>query len=162
MARRGRVGGRPAPRRRRGRPSTRSSADTPLENGYGARQVLSWLVTGELLDAGRFPVVTVLAGIGLVVCVPLSPDPTSRALIVPAGDEPGPVLRADHLRVAGGDLPGSTDIFMRRFMMGIQLAGALLGRSRAWRGRSSSRERLADRRWPPRLDLGAALVRRRW
>ena len=33
---------------------------TPLVNGYGAERVLSWLVTGQLLDAGRLPVVTML------------------------------------------------------------------------------------------------------
>ena len=29
-------------------------------NGYGAKQVLAWLGTGYLFDAGRFPVVTIL------------------------------------------------------------------------------------------------------
>ena len=38
---------------------------TGLENGYGARQMLSWLFTGQLYDAGRWPVVTVLVGVGL-------------------------------------------------------------------------------------------------
>ena len=35
-----------------------------LVNGYGAHQVLDWLVSGQLLDAGRLPVVTVLAAVG--------------------------------------------------------------------------------------------------
>src|ERR1700728_1045554 len=33
---------------------------TGLVNGYGARTVLDWLFTGQLLDDGRLPVVTVL------------------------------------------------------------------------------------------------------
>ena len=42
---------------------------TGLENGYGARQVLSWLFSGQLYDAGRWPVVTILVGIGIAVCI---------------------------------------------------------------------------------------------
>ena len=100
---------------------------TALENGYGARRVVGWLVTGGLLDAGRFPVITVLAGIGLVCCV-----------IRFRGDERGRVLitlLAMSLVLSFGRttfgslvdvLPGNTDIFMRRFMMGIQLASVVL------------------------------------
>lgn len=40
---------------------------TPLVNGYGAERVLGWLVSGQLLDAGRLPVVTLFAGIGLAL-----------------------------------------------------------------------------------------------
>ena len=38
---------------------------TPLANGYGAPQMLSWLVSGRLLDYGRLPVLSVLAGLGV-------------------------------------------------------------------------------------------------
>ena len=37
---------------------------TGLVNGYGAGRVLDWLVSGQLLDHGRVPVVTLFAGIG--------------------------------------------------------------------------------------------------
>jgi hypothetical protein len=100
---------------------------TALENGYGARKVVGWLVTGGLLDAGRFPVITVLAGIGLVCCViRFRRDERGRVLIV---------LLALSLVLSFGRttfgplvdaLPGNTDIFMRRFMMGIQLASVFL------------------------------------
>ncbi len=100
---------------------------TPLENGYGARRVVGWLVTGGLLDAGRLPVITVLAGIGLVSCiVRFRRDERGRVLIV---------LLAMSLVLSFGRttfgslvdaLPGSTDLFMRRFMMGVQLAALLL------------------------------------
>ena len=50
---------------------------TALENGYGARRVLHWLVSGQLLDSGRLPVLTVLAGVGLGW--PPSPVQTGRA-----------------------------------------------------------------------------------
>jgi Bacterial membrane protein YfhO len=96
---------------------------TPLENGYGAGKVLGWLVSGQLMDAGRFPVLTLLAGIGLVVAVVRwRRDEGARALLILLAMSLvlsfgrttfGPLVNA---------LPGSTDIFMRRFMSGIQLA----------------------------------------
>ncbi len=95
---------------------------TALENGYGAGKVLGWLVSGQLMDAGRFPVLTLLAGVGLVVAiVRWRQDERVRALLV---------LLAMSLLLSFGRttfgplvnaLPGSTDIFMRRFMSGIQL-----------------------------------------
>ncbi len=100
---------------------------TPLENGYGARRVVGWLLTGGLLDDGRLPVVTVLAGIGLAACViRFREDERGRVLLMLLAvclvlsfgrTTFGPLVDA---------LPGSTDIFMRRFMMGVQLASLLL------------------------------------
>ncbi len=100
---------------------------TPLENGYGARQVLTWLAGGGLLDHGRLPVVTVLAGVGLVAAiVRFRTDERGRALIA---------LLVMSLVLSFGRttfgplvavLPASSDLFMRRFMMGVQLAALLL------------------------------------
>ncbi len=100
---------------------------TALENGYGARRVLSWLVSGQLLDAGRLPVLTLLAGIGLVAAiVRFRQDERGRVLVV---------LLAMSLLLSFGRttfgalvdvIPGSTDIFMRRFMSGTQLAALYL------------------------------------
>ncbi len=99
-------------------------AHGPLENGYGAKQVTAWLVGGQMFDAHRFPVVTLLAAVGLVVCIRRwRSAPIGRALVA---------LWAMSLLLSFGRttfgsltvlLPGSTDIFMRRFMMGIQLTG---------------------------------------
>ncbi|MGA2835264.1 MAG: YfhO family protein [Acidimicrobiales bacterium] len=125
---------------------------TPLENGYGAREVSGWLVSGQLLDAGRLPVVTVLAGVGLVACVVrIRRDERGRALIVLLAMS----LLLSFGRTTFGSLvdviPGSTDIFMRRFMMGIQLTCVLLagvgavavgtlalGAARRWTGAARS------------------------
>ncbi len=107
---------------------------TALANGYGASRVLRWLVSGQLLDAGRIPVITVLAGIGvLVACRRWRSDPHSRALVVVFAA----CLLVSFGRATFGSLvnliPGSSDIFFRRFMMGIQLAGLLLaGIGAAW------------------------------
>ena len=40
---------------------------TGLVNGYGARQVLDWLFTGQLLDACLLPVITGCAALGLAL-----------------------------------------------------------------------------------------------
>jgi hypothetical protein len=102
-------------------------AHTPLVNGYGFKQVMAWVIGGRFYDTGRFPVLTILVGLGIVGCV-------------------ARWRHAPHVRVVGALwvmslvlsfgrttfgsltvlLPGSTDIFMRRFMMGAQLAGLYL------------------------------------
>jgi len=100
---------------------------TALANGYGAGRVLGWLVSGQLLDHGRLPVMTLFAAVGLALaCARCRRDPDARALVV--------VLAACLLlsfgRATFGALvdviPGSGDIFFRRFMMGVQLAALLL------------------------------------
>jgi len=102
-------------------------AHTPLVNGYGAKQVMTWLFSGQLFDAHRVPVVSVLVGAGLVVCLLAWRAEGSRRALV--------ALLAMSLLLSFGRttfgsltvlLPGSTDIFMRRFMMGAQLAGLYL------------------------------------
>ena len=107
---------------------------TGLVNGYGARRVLDWLVTGQLLDHGRPPVVTVFAAVGLgLAWLAWSSDVNARVL---------PVALALSLLFAFGRttfgsivevIPGSADLFFRRFTMGAQLAALLLaGRGAAW------------------------------
>jgi hypothetical protein len=107
---------------------------TPLANGYGAGRVLRWLCSGQLLDHGRLPVVTLFAALGLILAVRgWRRDTDARALLV--------VLIACLLlsfgRATFGDLvdviPGSGDIFFRRFAMGVQLAALMLaGLGAAW------------------------------
>jgi hypothetical protein len=100
---------------------------TGLENGYGARTITGWLVTGRLFDNGRLPVVTCLVGVGVVVCL-------RRWRVWEAGRALLSVFVASLLLTFGrttfGSLydivPGSQDVFIRRFQMGIQLAGILL------------------------------------
>ena len=107
---------------------------TPLVNGYGARQVLDWLVSGQLLDHGRLPVVTAFAALGLgLAWLAWSSDADARALLVALGV----CLLFAFGRTTFGSLvdliPGSADLFFRRFMMGVQLAALLLaGRGAAW------------------------------
>ncbi len=102
-------------------------AGGPSANGYGARVTLGWLVTGRVFDYGRLPVVSLLAAAGLVA-----------ALLTWRRAGPGRVLVAlfcaclllSFGRTTFGSLtaivPGGTDVFFRRFLMGAQLAGIYL------------------------------------
>jgi len=107
---------------------------TALVNGYGAARVLGWLASGQLLDHGRIPVVTLFAAVGLALAVARwRAEPGARAVLVALAV----CLLLSFGRATFGSLvdaiPGSTDIFFRRFMMGVQLAALLLaGSGAAW------------------------------
>lgn len=99
----------------------------PDANSYGARQVLAWLVNGNLFDRGRLPVITILVAVGLVASLArLRTDSRARAVVA--------LFVLSLLLFFGRTtfgalfdlLPGSKDLFLRRFMMGVQLAGLLL------------------------------------
>ena len=96
---------------------------TGLENGYGAGQIVSWLLRGQLFDRNHWiAVVTIFGAIGLAVCiVRWRTFVAGRALVV--------LLVVTTLMTFGRTtwgglysiLPGSSDVFIRRFEMGMQL-----------------------------------------
>ena len=119
-------------------------------NSYGAPQALGWLFTGQLFDYGRFPIVSLLVAVGTVVCIcRFRSDRRARALlglmamsiVLFCGRQPfGFILNL---------LPGNGDLYLSRYMMGIQLAGDLLaGIGLVWVGESGVR--LAGS-WRPRV-----------
>jgi len=134
---------------------------TGLVNGYGAHQVIDWLVSGQLLDFGRLPVVTVFAAVGLgLAWLAWSSDANARALLVALAV----CLLLAFGRTTFGSLadliPGSGDLFFRRFMMGVQLAALLLaGRGAVWLATGFVRQ-LETRvpRWRPGLSTAAVFV----
>jgi hypothetical protein len=96
-------------------------------DSYGARKVLGWLVSGELFDHGRWPVLTILAGIGLVVTVARARShPPSRAILAIAVVS----LLLYFGRPTFGRLidllPAHDDLFLHRMIVGVHLAGILL------------------------------------
>jgi hypothetical protein len=134
---------------------------TGLVNGYGAGRVLRWLLSGQLLDHGRLPVVTVLAAIGLgLAWLAWSSNADGRALLVALAV----CLVYAFGRTTLGSLveliPGNQDLFFRRFMMGVQLAALLLaGRGAAWLAAGCLRLPQARVRfWRPGLSAGAVLA----
>jgi hypothetical protein len=100
---------------------------TGSADSYGARQVLRWLVTGNLFDATRFPVITLLAAAGLGVCC-------WRAKWTGAERAIAAIFILSVLLFFGRPtfgaiidlLPGSHDLFLRRFLMGVHLAALYL------------------------------------
>ena len=100
---------------------------TPINDSYGARRVLSWLFTGQIYDWHRLPIITVLTGIGLVVCATRwSYDERGRALVgawllslILFFGRPtlGPLLKI---------LPGNQSLLLQRYIMGVHLAGLML------------------------------------
>jgi hypothetical protein len=143
-------------------------AGTSLVNGYGAGQDLRWLVTGQVFDDGRLPVVSLLAAAGLVVTLlRWRRGGPERALVVLLC---GCLLLSFGRATFGGlvaVVPGSTDVFFRRFLMGGQLAGIYLaglgaaglgargGRLAAAGAAFFARRRLA---WLPGTALAVAAV----
>ena len=134
---------------------------TGLVDGYGARQVLDWLISGQLLDHGRLPVVTVLAAVGFgLAWLAWASEADGRGLLVALGV----CLLLAFGRATFGVLveviPGSADVFFRRFMMGAQLAAVLLaGRGAGWLATTAARllkARVA--RWPPVLTPALGLA----
>lgn len=106
-------------------------------DSFGAKRILSWMVSGELFDRDRFPVITALAGAGLLLCLwRWRRDERGRAVVAVGllslllffgRSTLGPALRL---------LPGSGDLFLRRYVFGVHLAGLyLVGVAIAWMGR---------------------------
>lgn len=96
------------------------------DDSYGARRILSWLVTGRIYDNGRFPVLTILVFVGVLTCLRRARrDEVARvllglwtlSLLLYFGRPTlGPVL---------GILPFNENIFFQRYNTGVQLIGIL-------------------------------------
>jgi hypothetical protein len=121
-------------------------------NSWGAPQALAWIFTGKMFDSGRFPIVSLLVALGTIVCVIRArKDVRARALLG---------LMALSLVLFSGRptfglvlnlLPGNGDLFLSRYMMGVQLAGLILaGVGLAWAG-----ERVVTlvRNWRPSIRM---------
>jgi hypothetical protein len=135
--------------------------DSGLVNGYGARTVLDWLISGQLLDHGRLPVVTVLAALGFALAwLAWSSHADARALLAALAV----CLLLAFGRTTFGSLvdviPGAADLFFRRFMMGVQLVALLLaGQGAAWLAARCVRLlEVRAPRWKPGLSPAAVLV----
>jgi hypothetical protein len=114
-------------------------------DSFGAGRILRWLITGGLLDDGRIPGLTVLVLMGTAVALAEARRREAPRAVLGAGllslllffGRPtlGPVLDL---------LPGAEDLFFRRFVSGVHLAGLYLaglglvwvvGFARGWLGR---------------------------
>lgn len=108
-------------------PRDELAVGTSIYDSYGVGKVLGWLFRGQLFDLGRLPILTLLFGCGVVVAARRARhDPTMRAILGLAllsfllffgRSAVGPVLQL---------LPGGHDIFLRRFIIGVHMAGLWL------------------------------------
>ncbi len=97
------------------------------DDSYGARKILGWLVTGRIYDSGRFPIVTILVGVGLVVCLArFRRDERARALLAVWLLSLLLYFGRPTLGVVLDLLPGNGSLFFPRFFIGVQLAGLFL------------------------------------
>ncbi|NNN08118.1 MAG: YfhO family protein [Acidimicrobiaceae bacterium] len=100
---------------------------TTINDSYGARRVLSWLLTGQIYDWRRWPIITILVGVGLLSCQRRwRYDERARAIVgawllslILFFGRPtlGPLLNL---------LPGNQNLLLQRYIMGVQLAGLVL------------------------------------
>ncbi len=100
------------------------SRGTFYYDSFGAKRILTWFGTGELFDHGRLPVITALVVIGLVVAVVQGRRrETSRVLIGVGLVSMLLFFGRPTLGVVLDVLPGGADLFLRRFISGVHLAG---------------------------------------
>ena len=101
---------------------------TSINDSYGARRVMQWLLSGQIYDWRRLPVMSLLVAVGLVTCVRRWPrDERARALAAAwllslllffGRTTWGPLLDL---------LPGNQSLLFQRYIMGLHLAGLVLG-----------------------------------
>jgi hypothetical protein len=97
-------------------------------DSFGAKQIMTWFASGELFDRGRLlPMVTILVAAGIVTAAwRFRRDERARVLlglfVLSLLLFFGRPTWGSLLRV----LPGSGDLFLRRFISGVHLAGLYL------------------------------------
>ncbi|HEX4162097.1 MAG TPA: hypothetical protein VHZ05_06340, partial [Acidimicrobiales bacterium] len=101
---------------------------TGLENGYGASQILGWLVRGQMFDRNHWiAVITIFGAVGIVVCITRwGTFVAGRALVAMFAVTTLMTFGRTTWKGLYSVLPGSSDIFIRRFEMGMHLSGIFL------------------------------------
>ena len=100
---------------------------TPLMRGYGAPHELRWLLTGQVFDAGRLPVITVLVAVGfVVVALDWRRRPLNRAFLILFVASLCLWFGPTTWGVVARLLPAHGDLYFRRFLIGVHLSGLFL------------------------------------
>jgi hypothetical protein len=101
--------------------------DTFWVDSYGARKVVGWLVSGELFDNGRLPVITLLAGVGVIAAVRrVRVEPAMRAVLSLTVVSLLLFFGRPTLGTLVDLLPARDDVFLPRMIVGVHLGGVLL------------------------------------
>jgi len=128
-----------------------ASTGTFYYDSFGASKILGWLVRGQLFDARRWiGTISLLALLGVVAAVVRwRRDEAGRALTGVGLLSLLLFFGRPTIGWAIDLLPGAEDLFLRRYIVGVHLAGILLaGSGTAWAARAI-RDRL--RVWAPAL-----------
>jgi hypothetical protein len=100
---------------------------TWIDDSYGAPKILHWLVTGQIYDSGRFPIVTILVAAGIVACIMrFRTDPRARLLLGIWTLSMLLYFGRPTLGLVLNRLPGSRDLLFQRFIAGVHLSGLFL------------------------------------
>ena len=106
--------------------------DPAKYDSYGAGPILSWLLSGDLLDHGRLPVLTLLLGAGVIGAVVTRARPALLALIL-FGMWLVLYFGRPTLGVLIDLLPLHDSLFLHRFVGGVDIFAILLmGTGGAW------------------------------
>ena len=110
------------------------SRGTFYYDSFGARRVMGWMVTGRIFDNGRVPVISVLALGGLLVCLwRFRRNESARAITCVGLLSLLLFFGRPTLGSVIDLLPGGTDLFLRRYVTGVHLAGIYIaGIGGAW------------------------------
>lgn len=140
------------------------SRGTFFYDSFGAPKVLGWLVRGEMFDRDRIPVLSALFAVGVVVAlVGARRREASRAILGVGTVSLLLFFGRPTLGAVIDLLPGGGDLFLRRYVFGVHLAGLWLmgmgglaisvGVRRLWH-----RVREPRRAWVPAVAAAALLV----
>jgi 6-pyruvoyl-tetrahydropterin synthase related domain len=106
---------------------------TEKYDSYGAAAILGWLVTGDLMDHGRLPVITALLALGIVAAVFLRRTPLARTALVLFVAWLVLYFGRPTLGVLVSLFPMHDGLLLHRFIGSVELfAIALIGIGAAW------------------------------
>ena len=129
---------------------------TPINDSYGARHVLSWLLTGQIYDWHRWPVITTLVALGLVSCLRRCRDERARAIVGAWTLSLVLFFGRPTLGALLDVLPAHQDLLLQRYIMGVQMAGLIMA------GVGTVATVRAISRWVSQHFCGAGALCRRW
>lgn len=101
-------------------------------DSFGAGPVWSWLWRGEIFDAGRLPVLTLLVAVGVVVLAgaawrrPGSRAASERAVLLLAGVSLVLFFGSSVVGPLVDRLPGREVVYLHRMIVGVHFGGILL------------------------------------
>jgi hypothetical protein len=100
---------------------------TWIDDSFGAPTILRWLIHGQIYDNGRFPIVTILVGVGLLACcLQFLEDARARFLVIGWVVSLLLYFGRPTLGFLLDRLPGSKDLLFQRFIAGVHLTGIFL------------------------------------